>query len=126
MMLLDTCALLWLAHDQSKISPDTLAKIESTATVYISAISGFEIGLKCRSGKLTLPMSPADWINGVVDHHDLTILALDLEVCLIATELPAIHKDPCDRFIIATALAKGMPVVTADKRFTEYGVEILR
>jgi hypothetical protein len=29
----------------------------------------------------------------------------------------------CDRFIIATALAKGMPVVTADKRFTQYGLE---
>jgi PIN domain nuclease of toxin-antitoxin system len=60
MMLLDTCALLWLAHDQSKISGETLAKIESAAAVYISAISGFEIGLKHRSGKLTLPMQPAD------------------------------------------------------------------
>jgi PIN domain nuclease of toxin-antitoxin system len=125
MMLLDTCALLWLAHDQNKISGETLAKIESAAAVYISAISGFEIGLKHRSGKLTLPMQPADWFKGVVDHHDLSILALDLEVCLIATELPAIHKDPCDRFIIATALAKGIPVVTADKRFTQYGVSIL-
>jgi PIN domain nuclease of toxin-antitoxin system len=124
MMLLDTCALLWLAHDQSKISPDTLSKIEAAPVVYISAISGFEIGLKCRAGKLTLPMSPADWIKGVVEHHKLSMLDLDLETCVKAAELPPIHRDPCDRFIIATALAQGMPVVTGDKRFAEYGVNV--
>jgi PIN domain nuclease of toxin-antitoxin system len=97
MMLLDTCALLWLAHDQSKISPDTLSKIESAPAVYLLAISGFEIGLKCRAGKLTLPMPPADWIKGVVEHHNLSILDLDLKTCLKATELPPIHRDPCDR-----------------------------
>ena len=46
MMLLDTCAVLWLAHDQSKLSTDTLRKIESAPVIYLSAISGFEIGLK--------------------------------------------------------------------------------
>jgi PIN domain nuclease of toxin-antitoxin system len=125
MMLLDTCAVLWLAHDQSKISPDTLSKIESAPAVYISAISGFEIGLKCRAGKLTLPMPPADWIKGVVEHHNLSILDLDLKTCVKATELPPIHRDPCDRFIIATALARNIPVVTGDKRFAQYGVKVL-
>ena len=125
MMLLDTCAVLWLAHDQSKISPDTLSKIESAPAIYLSAISGFEIGLKCKAGKLALPMPPADWIKGIAEHHDLSILALDLEICVKATELPPIHRDPCDRFIIATALAKGMPVVTGDKRFAEHGIKVL-
>jgi PIN domain nuclease of toxin-antitoxin system len=92
--------------------------------VYISAISGFEIGLKCRAGKLTLPMPPADWIKEVVEHHNLSILDLDLATCVKATELPPIHRDPCDRLIIATALAQGMPVVTGDKRFAEYGVNV--
>jgi PIN domain nuclease of toxin-antitoxin system len=125
MMLLDTCAVLWLAHDQSKLSTDTLRKIESAPVIYLSAISGFEIGLKYRAGKLTLPMPPADWLKGVVEHHNLSILDLDLEICVKATELPPIHRDPCDRFIIATALAKGIPVVTVDKRFAQYGVKVL-
>jgi len=125
MMLLDTCALLWLAHDQSKISPDTLSRIESAPAVYISAISGFEIGLKCRSRKLTLPRAPGDWIREVVEHHNLSIIDLDVETCVRATALPQIHRDPCDRFIIATALAKGIPVVTGDRRFSQYGVEVL-
>jgi hypothetical protein len=33
MMLLDTCALPSLAHDQSKISPETLAEIESAPSL---------------------------------------------------------------------------------------------
>lgn len=41
------------------------------------------------------------------------------------TKLPPIHKDLCDRFIIAKALTRGLPVVTADQRFVEYGVEVL-
>jgi PIN domain nuclease of toxin-antitoxin system len=54
-MILDTCALLWLAHDRSRISKDTLLKIDEAPVVFIAAISGFEIGLKCRSGKLHSP-----------------------------------------------------------------------
>jgi len=42
-----------------------------------------------------------------------------------ASELPPIHRDPYDRFISATALMQNTPVVTADKRFHHYGVEVL-
>lgn len=126
MMLLDTCAVLWLAHDQGRLSSDTLTKIDSAPFVYISAISGFEIGLKYRDRKLSLPIAPADWLKGVSQHHKISIVDLDLDICVMASELPLIHRDPCDRFIIATALARGLPVVTADARFAQYGVEVLR
>ena len=52
-------------------------------------------------------------------------MPLDWEVCVAATELPPIHKDPCDRFIIAAASIHHLPVVTADPRFREYGVEVI-
>jgi PIN domain nuclease of toxin-antitoxin system len=126
MMLLDTCAILWLAHDQSQFSAATLARIDAAPVVFVSAISGFEIGLKYRAGKLALPMPPGEWLREVAENHYLSILDLNLEVCLKATELAPVHKDPCDRFIIAAALTKGIPIVTADARFEEYGVEVLR
>lgn len=40
-----------------------------------------------------------------------------------AAQLPRHHKDPADRFIIATALLNNLPVATADHRFSEYGLE---
>jgi PIN domain nuclease of toxin-antitoxin system len=124
-MLLDTCALLWLAHDQSKLSDDVLHRIEASAAVFISAVSGFEVALKCRAGKLRLPIPPRQWIDEISDHHRIDVIDLDLEISMSAVDLPPIHKDPCDRFIIATARTRNLPVVTADRRFVQYGVKVL-
>ena len=125
MILLDTCALLWLAHEKESISPATLARIDDSPSVAISSVTAFEIGLKYRSGKLTLPVPPEEWLDGILKHHGIDVIDLDLPICLKATSLPPIHKDPCDRFIIATALLRGLAVVTADGRFAGYGVTVL-
>jgi PIN domain nuclease of toxin-antitoxin system len=71
-------------------------------------ISAFEIGLKYRSGKLKLPAPPLEW-----------------DVCVTATKLPDVHRDPCDRFIIATARLHGLPVITGDPHFSAYGIDVL-
>ena len=125
-MLLDTCAILWLACDQCRLSQMVLKQIDEANIVYISAISGFEIGIKYKSGKLKLPVSPMEWLSSIVMHHHLTVLDLDLETCVKATTLPFIHKDPCDRLIIAAALVHNMQVVTLDEIFIEYGVRVLQ
>jgi len=41
------------------------------------------------------------------------------------TALPYVHRDPADRFIIATALIRNLPVVTTDRRFSQYGVTVI-
>jgi PIN domain nuclease of toxin-antitoxin system len=125
LMLLDTCALLWLAEDAKELSAAARQQIESSTVVYVSAISAFEIGLKHRVGKLVLPVPPGEWFRRIVEHHGLAVLPLGWEVCLAATELPPLHKDPCDRFIIATAKLRRLRVVTADPRFRDYGVEVV-
>lgn len=124
-MLLDTCGLLWLAHEQDKLTEETLRQINESPVVSVSAISSFEIGLKHKSGKLVLPVPPRDWFKQIVKHHGISIIDIDADICLKSTELPDIHRDPCDRFIIATALVRRLPVVTADRRFQEYGVSVL-
>lgn len=124
-MLLDTCALLWLARGGGELSSNTLQKLAEAPFVYVSAISGFEIGIKSRKGKLELPTLPFDWFKVIVQHHDIQVLPLDLEICIRSTELPFVHHDPCDRMIIATAQIHQLPVVTADPVFKSYGVETL-
>ena len=125
MILLDTCALLWLVSGGGRLSQTALEEIEQVSVVYVSAISGFEISLKYHKGKLGLPVPPQEWFDMAVKHHELTVLSLDVETCIAATELPPIHQDPCDRFIIATAKRHNLPVVTADQRFQEYGVHVI-
>lgn len=124
-MLLDTCALLWLVHDRNNLSDGTLRKMDEAPILYVSAISGFEIGLKYKAGKLQLPIPPSEWFEGILEYYDISVIDLNMALCIKATELPPIHKDLCDRFIIATATLKEMPVVTTDRRFEKYGVEVL-
>ena len=124
-MLLDTCALLWLGQGGGRLSQDALASIDNAPVVYVSAISGFEIGVKAAKGKLSLPSRPAEWLATVVEHHDLRELSVDLAAAVRAAELPAIHADPVDRILIATAEARNLPVVTGDAVFARYGVDVI-
>jgi PIN domain nuclease of toxin-antitoxin system len=124
-MVLDTCALLWLSEGSPRLSRSARRRLTAAPLVYVSAISAFEIGLKHQSGKLSLPLPPAEWFGAVVEHHALTVQALDWDICLAATSLPAIHRDPCDRFIIATARKLAMAVVTSDPNFAAYGIEVV-
>jgi PIN domain nuclease of toxin-antitoxin system len=123
LMLLDTCALLWLTMGGGQLSPGVLQKLTEAPFVYVSAISGFEIGIKYKKGKLELPVPPYDWFNAIVKHHDLQVLPIDLETCIRSTELPPVHQDPCDRMIIAIAQIRHLAVVTADSIFETYEVE---
>ena len=57
--------------------------------------------------------------------YSLSLVPLSEEVMFKATELPDIHRDPPDRFIIATAMLANMVVVTSDRRFPQYGVSVI-
>lgn len=124
-MILDTCALLWLAAGDKKLSRAALKEINNAPAVYISAISGFEVSLKAAKGKLELPSPVEKWFERVAEHHSLTVLPLDLDVCIAAAKLPPIHDDPFDRFVIAAAKLNNLTIVTADERFEEYGVKVM-
>jgi PIN domain nuclease of toxin-antitoxin system len=124
-MILDTCALLWLASGGGKLSRRTLKEIQESPAIYVSAISGFEIALKLANGKLKLPIPIQEWFKEVVEQHSLTLLPLDLETCIAAAHLPGIHEDPADRFIIAAARLHDLTVVTGDEQFEKYGVTVI-
>ena len=124
-MILDTCALLWLASGNTKLSRAALKEINAAAAVYVSAISGFEIAIKVAKGKLKLPHPPQEWFEKVVEHHGLSVLPLELHICVTAAQLPPIHNDPCDRFIIAAAKLHDLTVVTSDEQFEKYGVTMV-
>ncbi|MFW5695878.1 MAG: type II toxin-antitoxin system VapC family toxin [Alkalispirochaeta sp.] len=125
MIVLDTCAVLWLAAGSPRLSDEVRRRIDAEPVVAISSISAFEIALKYRDGKLALPFPPREWWKRVLDHHRLDLLQLEPEILFTAVSLPPVHRDPADRFIIATAIIHDASVVTADSRFSDYGVTIL-
>jgi PIN domain nuclease of toxin-antitoxin system len=121
MILLDTCTLLWLAADQSKLSLNAKKAIEENAErLFISAISSFEIAIKSRSGKLGLPMEAGTWFEKALRHHGIQEVHINSSIAIRSVALTPLHNDPCDRFIIATALQNSMTIVTSDSLIAQY------
>ncbi len=120
-LLLDTCAVLWLADAPNKLGAAAAEAVQTSADeLYVSAISAFEIGVKSRKGKLSLGMSAEDWWAKVVLDKNLQVLPITDTVALASTALPTIHADPCDRMIIATVLGIQASIVTSDRLITQY------
>ena len=121
MILLDTCTLLWLASDQKKMSPKAKKEIEKNAqSLFVSAITAFEIAIKCRNGKLELPLPPLDWFTEAVDFHGIREIPVTSSIAVSSVQLPPLHSDPCDRIIIATSQLNAMKIVTCDKLISQY------
>ena len=125
-VLLDTCAIIRLASGAGDLSRAAMEEIAKAPLAYVSPISLWEIALKVKNGNLVISGEPETFFKEAVENYDLTVLPLSLEVMAKSVNLPEIHKDPADRFIIATALLNEFTVVTGDHRFAEYGVETIQ
>lgn len=127
MVLLDTCTLLWVASTPDKLSPTARQTIRSSAgSIYVSAISSFEIALKHRRGALTLPLPPEEWLAEVVKLHGFTEAPISSRIAARSALLPLHHNDPADRILVATAKELGAPIVTPDALIKAYsGIRVI-
>ena len=125
-LLLDTCSFLWFLADAPELSAKARAAILNPAnSVYLSAVSAWEIGRIYAKGDLELPGRPETLIPQVRTDSGILSLPLSEEEAISAEKLPLLHKDPFDRMIIAQALVQGMVVVTPDRAFAPYPVRLL-
>jgi PIN domain nuclease of toxin-antitoxin system len=124
-MILDTCALLFLASGDRRLTAAARSKLSVAPARWYCAISAFELTLKQRDGKLSLPQPALVWLTELATRYALTEVALDSALCATAAALPPHHRDPCDRFIIAAAQRLAVPVVTVDPRFAAYGITVI-
>lgn len=127
MLLLDTCSLLWLVGEQGRFRAGARAEMDRHAgQLFVSAISAFEVGVKLRRGGLRLPLPLPAWWCEVLSFHELREVSVSGAIAARATQLPAIHADPCDRILIATALSRGWRLVTPDQKIAGYpGLSVL-
>jgi PIN domain nuclease of toxin-antitoxin system len=121
MLLLDTHALIWLATDLSKLTETAKSAIRFHASeLHISAISALEISLLTQCGKLDWGKKPLSRLERALEHHCVTEVPIDSKIAWMSGQLPAIHRDPFDRIIIATALAHDMTILTKDRTIPTY------
>ena len=121
MILLDTCVLFWLELGPERISSKAREAMQApTAQLFASAISAFELGLKVRSSEIALPMPVGKWVREVCERRGIRVLPVDEEAAGLSTMLPLLHRDPCDRFLIATAQLACLTIVSPDDKICQY------
>lgn len=125
-LLLDTCALIALAEGSLPSTASTA--LRSASRAIISPITPWEIAIKAKNQKLTLPVPPLEWVNALVRRHTLESLVGGLDAALLcaAADLPLLHRDPFDRVLVATAHRMNLSIVTSDQSIAAYpGIQTL-
>ena len=126
-LLLDTCALLALAGQVGKLSRKAAAGLATASSVCVSTVSAWEIGIKCKSGKIRLACPAEDWFRNSLLRYELREIKLSASLLCHAADLPLIHRDPFDRVLIATALEENLVILTSDRIIPTYpGIRVAR
>src|SRR5262245_43324953 len=117
-VLLDTCALLALARGEL---PDKAASaLRGAPEACVSAVNAWEVAIKAERGKLRLNEPAATWFSAMTERYGLREVPLDARIACAAAALPAIHRDPFDRVLVALAQAQALTILTSDKHIRKY------
>lgn len=117
-LLVDTHVLLWAMAEPEKLTPaadDVLA--DPDTIVWVSAASAWEIATKVRLGKLPGAESLILDYARHLESWCATPLPIDSADSILAGSLAWDHRDPFDRMIVAQAIRRGLPLVSADTVF---------
>jgi PIN domain nuclease of toxin-antitoxin system len=131
MTLLDTHVWLWWVQDPDRIKESARRRLdaeESQNGLLVSAVSFWEIALKASIGKLVLPMDVQSWLAKARAYPGIRVIPLSAEAAVESTQLPgSFHNDPADRFLVAQARIRNIPLATADGKILPYQfVETIR
>jgi PIN domain nuclease of toxin-antitoxin system len=123
-LLLDTCAIIWVANDEpiAKEAQEAItAALLADAPVYVSPISAWEVGMLAARRRISLRMSPDKWFDRLLGAPGLRLAELPPSILIASSFLPGdTPTDPADRIIAATAREYDLRVVTRDRWLLAY------
>jgi PIN domain nuclease of toxin-antitoxin system len=129
-VLLDTCAVLWLAAGFGP-RPGVMELIEAARAddaVLISPISAWEIAQKekKRPGSLGLAAPPLAVFERLAGQPGVRLAPLTPAILAASAGLDGLGTaDPVDRMIVATGRAHGARLVTADARMLAFAADAI-
>ena|SRR2546421_8699537 len=125
-LLLDTHAFIWMFDEPEKLSPKASALLaDGDNDLILSVVSVWEMQIKMQTGKLRLAIPLRQLIREQVQTNGLRLLPVVLKHVLTLDSLPAHHKDPFDRLLVAQANVEGVFLVSSDPVFSSYPVKLL-
>jgi len=125
-VLLDTHAFLWWVADSPLLSQRAREVMsDGSNQLLLSAASAWEIAIKARLGKLTLPDTPARFVPAQLSQNAIDTLPVLVSHALHVFDLPDYHRDPFDRLLVAQSQLEHLPILTADAQIAQYAVDVL-
>lgn len=126
MILLDTNVLIALVggRDLRPQARDAIRAATPAGAVLVSATSAWEIGLLATRTGRTADMFLPDgrrWYADAMQLPGIREVPFTSEIALDAAYLPGVmHRDPSDRWLIATARVLQVPLLTRDRAILAY------
>lgn len=119
-LLLDTHLLLWAAGDPGRLSDHATALMSAPENeLFFSAASLWEIAIKRGLGRSNFKVDARVLRRGLLD-NGYSELPIGSENAVAIDSLPAIHKDPFDRILVAQATVEGITLLTVDALVAQY------
>lgn len=115
--LLDTHIWIWSLAEPQRLVRKVRAVLDSpTSTLWLSSISVWEVIVLAQRKRLQFAAGVDTWIARARAEAPMREAPLTHEIVLATQDLDLPHRDPADRFLLATARALGLTLITADER----------
>lgn len=125
-ILLDSHAFLWFILGDQRLSDRARVAIAAADTdVLISPATLWEMAIKVRLGRYTLPGPFGPFMDTQLTSNRIRLLPIEVRHTAILASMPFHHRDPFDRLIVAQALAESIGLVSVDAMLDAYGVSRL-
>jgi PIN domain nuclease of toxin-antitoxin system len=125
-VLLDTCAVIWLANGElGKPTIEMLVYAALADGVFVSPVSAWEIGMLANPrgtrAKVEFLPDPSSWFAQVMSRPAIKEAPFTAEAAINSSQLPGtLHGDPADRLLIAAAREMNVPILTRDQKILDY------
>jgi PIN domain nuclease of toxin-antitoxin system len=125
-ILMDTHIFLWAAGPTRRLPAETLELLGNRETEkFLSVASIWEIAIKYGKGSLPLPEHPRRFVPTTLANSDVVTLPISIRDAIGVADLPRHHKDPFDRLLISQARLNEMYLLTDDRTFEMYEVDLI-
>lgn len=122
-MLIDTHVLIWFTMGETISDAGRAAIIDAVdaGQAVVSAVTAWEIGALASRRRVAIPADARNWFRQATVLQGIAVAPLDANMAIEATLLPGeLHRDPADRFLIATARRLHIPIATRDRAILDY------
>ena len=124
-LLLDTHAAIWITEDQP-LASGAIEAIDTAyrtgSTIFVSAITAWEVGLLVSRNRLSIGAKPERWFQRLLAIPGVKLADLSPDILIASSFLPGEPpRDPADRILLATARDLGAKLVTRDRLILKYG-----